>query len=393
MDDNAFGKLVRVYRQQHGWKQDELAERWGFTREYVSQIERGKRKLDRPEQVTHLANILGISEEQLAQVGKGIPPKQPIGAQHGSKNDDLLLEALLEPAHTTVKLSWFLWQGNGMQPNLTRNLHDLERRLNGALDLYRGQFRQPALRILASVHELLGKQAIERTATQEAITRFQEMYDIAEELGDADLLTLAMIHQAGMLRRKGRFEASFQRLEAAEKRVRGTSRWLQGHLWKTLARNFYVYGDEQGFLHSIDLAESFAENMEATVDTMTNGFDKLSVLQERAQGYTVLWRPEKALVIYEQTDKLRPFRPLHEQSSYHIVKAQAYCYSGNLQTGIEHALTGLRIAENLGSTRYVVRLQQMSDRLSARPIGKERVMQNLHGEILNVLQLLRQKET
>src|SRR5437667_5514662 len=292
-----------------------------------------------------------------------------------------------------MKLSWLLWQGNGMLPDLTRNLHDLERRLNGVLGLYRGQFHQPALRILASVHELLAKQAIERTATQEAVTHFQGMYDIAEELGDTDLLTLAMIHQAGMFRRKGRLDASFRRLEAVEKRARGASRWLQGHLWKTFARTFYVYGNEQGFLNSIDRAESFAENMEATVDTITNGFDKLSVLQERAQGHTMLWQPEKALAIYQQTDKIRPFRPLHEQSSYHIVKAQAYCYSGDLQTGIEYALTGLRIAENLRSTRYVVRLQQMSDRLSATPIGKEHVMQDLHGEILNVLQLLRQKES
>ncbi len=393
MDQNAFGKLVRAYRHQHGWKQDELAERWGFTREYVSQIERGKRKLDRPEQVTRLADILGIPEEQLARVGKGTPSKRPTGAQRGSKSDDLLLEALLEPAHTTIKLSWLLWQGNGMLLDLTHNLHDLERRLNGVLGIYRGQFHQPALRILASVYELLGKQAIERTATQKAITHFQRMYDIAEELGDTDLLPLAMIHQAGMLRRKGQFEASFQHLEAAEKRARSASRWLQGHLWKTLSRNFYVYGNEQGFLHSIDRAESFAENMEATVDTMTHGFDKLSVLQERAQGYTVLWQPEKALVIYQQTDKMRPFRPLLDQSSYHIVKAQAFCYSGNLQTGIEHALTGLRIAENLGSIRYVVRLRQMFDRLGARSIGKERVMQDLHGEILNVLQLLHQKES
>src|SRR5215468_8944494 len=65
MDNNAFGKLVRSYRKERGWKQEELADRWGFTREYVSQVERGKRKLDKPEQVTRLAEILGISEEQL----------------------------------------------------------------------------------------------------------------------------------------------------------------------------------------------------------------------------------------------------------------------------------------------------------------------------------------
>ena len=37
-----FGALVRAFREQRDWTQQELAERWGFTREYVSQIELGK---------------------------------------------------------------------------------------------------------------------------------------------------------------------------------------------------------------------------------------------------------------------------------------------------------------------------------------------------------------
>jgi hypothetical protein len=300
---------------------------------------------------------------------------------------------LLEPAHITVKLSWLIWQGHDILTDYTSNLHSLERRLNDVLGLYRGQFHQPALRMLASVHELLGKQAVDRTATQEAMTRFQSMYDIAEELGDTDILTLATIHQAAMFRRKGRFEASFRRFEAAEKSARGASRWLQGFLWKMYARNFYVSGEEQAFLRSIDRAADIAESTEATVDTITNGFDKLNVLQERAQGFTMLWQPEKALTIYQETDKMRLFRPLREQSSYHIVKAQAYCQSGHLQTGIEHAHTGLRIARKLGSSRYIVRLQQMSDRLSGTSIGKERVMQELRNEVLDALQMLRRNES
>jgi transcriptional regulator with XRE-family HTH domain len=391
MDNNAFGKLIRAYREQRGWKQEELAKRWGFTREYVSQIESGKRKLDKPEQVTRLADILGISEEQLTHVGKGKPPRQ-LFAQRSSGSGDLLLQALLEPVQANVKLSWLIWQSNGMLMDLASNLHTLERGLNNALGLYRGQFRQPALRLLASVHELLGRQAVERTATADAVTHFREMYDIAEELGDTDLLVQAMIQQAGMFRRKGRFEGAFRRLDAAEKSARNASRWLLGHLWRMSARHFYVYGDEQGFLRSIDRAANVAENTEATIDTLTNGFNKLAVLEERAQGYTMLWQPEKALTIYQEIDKVRHFRSLREQSAYHIVKAQAFCHSGYLQIGTEHALAGLRIAEQLQSSRYVLRLQEMSDRLKDKHIGKERVMQDLRGEISNTWRKLSQEE-
>src|SRR6266480_5666983 len=70
---NTFGKLVRAYREQRHWTQEELAEKWGYTREYVSQIERGKRKLDRTDQVVRLAEILDIPYERLEAIGKGIP--------------------------------------------------------------------------------------------------------------------------------------------------------------------------------------------------------------------------------------------------------------------------------------------------------------------------------
>jgi hypothetical protein len=33
-----------------------------------------------------------------------------------------------------------------------------------------------------------------------------------------------------------------------------------------------------------------------TLDTVSHRFDLVQVLQERAQGYTMLWQPEKALV-------------------------------------------------------------------------------------------------
>lgn len=71
-----FGKLVRIYRVQRHWSQQQLADRWGYSREYVSLIERGKRKLDHVEQVNRLAGILEIPSERLDAIGKGIPRRK-----------------------------------------------------------------------------------------------------------------------------------------------------------------------------------------------------------------------------------------------------------------------------------------------------------------------------
>lgn len=382
MDSNAFGKLIRAHRQAREWKQEELAKRWGFTREYVSQIERGKRKLDKPEHLKRLVAILGISEAELAEVGRGRQSKQ-LSVQSGEPHTDVLLEALLEPAHATVKLSALLSQEVGLL-HQAHDLHDVWLHLKGALSSYRGQFRKPALHLLCTVHEHLGWQAIDRTATQEAFAEFQAMYDLAEELGDTTLLTLAMIEQSTMFRRTARFELAFRRMEAAEKRAHHAPLWVQGYLWKFAARNFAFYGDEQSFLRCIDRADRCAANGDATPNVIVHNFSPLSVLQERALGYTLLWQPEKALSIYQQIDSMHPFPTLREQSARSIAKACAHCYNGDLQIGIEHGRIGLRIAHLLQSAHYVLRLQQMCERLSVTTIGKEQTLRDLHSEILAI---------
>ena len=112
-----FGALVRAFRQQRGWTQQDLAERWGFTREYVSQIERGKRKLYGEESVLRLAEILDIPLERLQVIGKYVPHGARV-ANHVAEADDALLEALLGPAR-------------GMRAACTR-LARATRRLGGA---------------------------------------------------------------------------------------------------------------------------------------------------------------------------------------------------------------------------------------------------------------------
>jgi len=64
-------------------------------------------------------------------------------------------------------------------------------------------------------------------------------------------------------------------------------------------------------------------------------------MQEKGQGYTMLWKPEKALDIYQETDKLKTFRPKRDLGSYLIIKAQAYCYYGDLNKGLQLAQEGM----------------------------------------------------
>jgi transcriptional regulator with XRE-family HTH domain len=382
---DGFGKLVAAYRRQRGWTQKELAERWGFSREYVCQIERGMRKLEKQEQVTKLADILGIPEEKLAAVGKTVRRLYP--PVEGREADDALLEALLVPAETQVKLSWLVWHGDtiglvAMEPQL----HQLIIQLENALALYHGQFSRQVFRLLAYAHEMLGKFAVDRMETATASQHFQVMYDIAEEIQDQDMLMQATLHQADMFRRRGWQQASWNRLNAAQRLAPLASPYLQGVLHKIRARTHYLWGDEQAFLREIAAAEEIAAQTASTLDTANAEFDPVEVLQERAHGYTMLWQPEKALALYEQTDRLKMFRPKRELGSYVIVKAQAFCYYGELDQGLQLAHEGIQLATSYQSSRYVMRLRQMSDRLSQTKLGAEKPLLRFRREVYATLE-------
>jgi hypothetical protein len=144
-----------------------------------------------------------------------------------------------------------------------------------------------------------------------------------------------------------------------------------------LARAHSVYGTEELFLEAIDHAEDIATNTRETIDTQYNQFNLVEVLQERAQGYTMLWQPEKALDIYTQIDDFKLFRPIRSMGSYTIIKAQAHAYSGDIEKGIRLAIQGFELAKGYRSQRHMSRVQGMYERLKVTALGKHPRMKDL----------------
>jgi hypothetical protein len=107
----------------------------------------------------------------------------------------------------------------------------------------------------------------------------------------------------------------------------------------------------------------------------------------------MLWQPEKALQLYSKIDTLRPYRTLRDQCSYDIIKAQAHCYVGDTSTGTQLAHSGMALAENLHSIRYVVRVQQMSDQLHVTPLGEKPELKELRATVFETLQRMRGENT
>lgn len=375
MSGNTFGKLVRTYREERGWTQEELAERWGYTRAYVSQVEHGKRKLNHVDQVSRLADILEIPAERLEAIGRGLTysrttPESPHDA------DDFLLQTLLEPAQATVKLSWLVWHANH-DTTIVQNLTQLITQLETAVTERRGKYLKPAQQILGYAHAMMGKIAFDQLDYMTAGGHFQEMFELGEEINDPDITALAMIHQGDILRRRGRFEHAVSALEKARRYADMGSLTTGGLRWAILARTYAEFGHKDEFMRAIDAAQDAVEQVTPSLDTTSNEFNLVDIIQERAQGHTLLREPKRALELYRESERLKPFRPMRDLGVFVILQAQAHTYAGDVEGGVTFALQGLRLARGYQSKRHESRVQRMYDRLRVTPMGNHPSLREL----------------
>jgi transcriptional regulator with XRE-family HTH domain len=96
MDDltQDFGKRVRICRLQEGLSQQELADRIGISRNYLSQIERGESNNLSWNVRSRISSVLGLGEEETPEA---LPPGLAEFAQSaGLPPDDVKMLAELK---------------------------------------------------------------------------------------------------------------------------------------------------------------------------------------------------------------------------------------------------------------------------------------------------------
>ena len=380
LDKNAFGRLVKAYRTQRGWSQEELAARWEHTRAYVSQVELGKRKLDSMTQVTRLADILDIPQEKLEEIGRGIP-KRKITVEDPKQADNAILQMLLSPGRDMVQLSYMLWVAD-QAPILEEKLQELTITLDQALVSYHGEFVKPAQQLLAYTHQMRGRMALDHLDFAAASGHFAEMIDLGNELNDPDIITIAMIYQGSLLRKRGRFETAVRCFEAAKHYADIATEATRGIYHSNFSTVYADNGQETLFLREVNAALAIAQEMKASIAGLANDFSLDDVLWAQAGGYSELWKPEAALKIYEQTDALRPFRPLRELGAYTIDKGEAYLRMGDLDQGITLSLKGIELATEYRSKRQLGWVEKTYHRLRVLPIGKDKKLHTLRDALV-----------
>ena len=294
-------------------------------------------------------------------------------------SEDALVDALLEPAGATIKLSWLVWYGNADAAVVDRVVALIGKLTDFTSSTTEGQgnLRRPALQLLAAAHEMLGKVAFDGLDYPAAYGHFLAMEQLGEAAGDADLRALAAVHQGDLLRRRGEYGLAVKRLEAAVPAGGEVAGVVEGMRQQTLARAHAEYGHRDAFLLAIEAAEVQAAGLGAEAAGWGNEFTLMAVRHERAHGHTLLWEPDVALGIYLATEpELHPVA-LRDIGNYTILKAQAHAYAADVDVGVDLAIEGLEFARRYGSARHVSRVQRMYDRLSRTPIGTSARMRDL----------------
>lgn len=382
---NEFGKLVRAYRKQRGWTQEELAEKWGYTREYVSHIEAGRRKLDSVSQLVRLADLLDIPSEKLEAIGRGIPERK---AKTVTQNiDSPLLPLLLTQGLDKVKFSYMVWLAN-QHASIEANLQNMVDTLYSALTLYRGEFVKPAQQLLAYTHQMLGKIAFDALDYESAGKHFSEMVRLGQELNDADTIALGMIRQGDILRKRGRYAMALRCFEAVKPYADASDYGIQGLRYLNRARAYYFLGDEMHFLRSIHPALELASQVKEGDNSLAYWFSLDVAFQFQASGYTALKKPARAIEVYKKIDQFRPSRPLRDQGAYIIEKARAYLELGDLEKGTALALKGLRLATQYKSKRHIARIEVTYNNLRMTPLGKEKQLHTLRDALIEAQRVL-----
>ncbi len=375
LNKNEFGQLVKAYRQQRGWTQEELAERWGHTREYISRIERGKNKLDSVAQVVSLADILDIPQEKLEAIGRGIPQRK-IDAQRPEQADDAILQMLLAPGRDMVRIAYMLWIAD-KHPIIEEKLQELVRSLDYALTAYRGQFVKPAQQLLAYTHQMQGRMAFDRLDFAAASGHFSEMIDLGQELNDPDIIAMGMIYQGSLLRKRGRFETSLRCFEQTRPYADAASDTTKGIYHLNMSTLHADAHHESPFLRSIEAAFNIAREIRPDVESLANEFSLEDVQWAHASGLSAQWKAEEAVKIFKEIDKQNPFKTLRAFGGYTISKGKAYLRLGDLDEGIKLHLNGIKMACEYQSKRHLGWIEDMYTRLLVLPIGKDKRLNDL----------------
>jgi tetratricopeptide (TPR) repeat protein len=381
------GTTIKEFRLLRRMTQEELASLWpkasgsvGVLPRYIQDVEYGKKHIDDPGTLRHLAELLHIPLWRL-----GLSEYDPFHPQVLPGRGKSLHHETLDTIESLIQQTWNL--------RCAARLVDAEKgiaRLNSLFAFFR-EHTPPPLRLerrfqllYAQVQRLNAVTAVEQRRYDEALELYERMYETAKEADDASLLALALMSRGTELERRGEKRAALSLLEEARDTSFGASKHIVVFVHSYLARVYASVGDTMRFERAIHSAMLMASSLNGSYGDGTQFvFGRASsILAEKSYGYLELGEPQKTLDMRaEIEEQIRSDQDTRLEIWISLDWARAYHALGQVEESIKEGQTFYRRAAAMHSPHAISQAQKFLRELEKDGYGCVPAVQDFREEL------------
>jgi len=332
-----LSQVLKDYRKEHGLTQEQLA--------YDLEVEprtlrtwENERPVNNVQELRRIADILGIEPERLGLAASVYIPKTP---QH--------IEEIIEHVWSLMNEVRVI-EARTIIEKLVRDINTHIVTEDYAL-----------LRSLAHAYQAAGYVASMNARTSEvplAIHYYHEMESVARIIHDQTMLSIALTYQGDMYRRLGDLSKAITYLEAARDTTPQANTAARGNGLQLLGRASLLKKD----MHSFERAMAEAEDLASTIDPAKNSihghYNLGTIYEEYAKSYAALGQAQKALEYVKRTKATLPKTP-NNKILLMIVRAEAFIYGGEIDSGEPLAIEAARLSRVQGHHRRLEHIQNI----------------------------------
>jgi transcriptional regulator with XRE-family HTH domain len=392
VDIHHHGKVIKVYRENKGITQAELAEKWpkasgevGVSTNYVQLVEAGKKHIAEQYTLRKLADFLEIPhwEFGLSEYDPFNPRALPgYGTRifHETLN---VTEALIQQTLSMRRIAPL--------PEVEKSAQSLHNLFTYFLTYNPppSQLEPRFLSLYAQEQSIYGLMFFENKHYNQALKTFSNMYDIAKQLGDPVLMVHALQKMGVELRRGNHNQDAVNALEEARDISFNASKHVAAFANAYLAHIYAASGDALRFERAIHTAQSLADPIKESYGNGTDFvFQKMSgILLLRSRGYLRIHKPEKTLAFHEELKKqVDKDDNLWLDFRLHLYRARAYLMLDEIEGCIEAGRDFFRDVIDWQSPHRLARGYELLEEIERAGYGNLQVVRDFKIDLMQATQ-------
>lgn len=372
----SFGQLLKRFRKYHGFKQAEIAERFGYSEKTIKSWEQ-ERRFPGYQEVERLAQLMEQAPEtikQAIQVGR-IRENRLFHSRESQflRTQGIFNEDYLRFLESELAVRWDAYRTGGSK--LARQgLDSLLRITESAVFEARGGiWYQRANSALSLGYQLAGSICSDLTAYKQAHAFYKRACKIAEELQDHELMAATLARRGVAYIQHGNPNAAIACLAEASRLVDDLpTTHLKVYLFKALAEAYAVAHQGKESLQAIDLAEKIMNAPTGYSERTYCRVNTASIQAQKGVNAVLLGEYSEAVTLIDSSLKTYNHAYIRGRARLVVQKAEAYYGLKDVVACIGLAEEAYTLATAVGSGKTLERLRQLH-RILARQRKDSRV--------------------